>query len=142
MADPGNVVAMDDVRAAARMQVEVVAAERSDLLDAIDRLLRADDELSNLTTALVEKNAPADTLDSGSMDSADSEVPIVRFVNLLIRQAISYKVGERVWMKAREDAQTRLGVNFNMKKFHTYALKIGPMGLDPFAVEMENWDGN
>ena len=57
-------------------------------------------------------------------------------------QAISYKVGERVWMKAREDAQTRLGAYFNMKKFHTYALKIGPMGLDPFAAEMANWDGN
>ena len=128
MADPGNVVAMDDVRAAARMQVEVVAAERSDLLAAIDRLLRADDELSDLTTALVEKNAPADTLDSGSMDSADREVPIVRFVNLLISQAISYKVGERVWMAAREAAKTRLGANFNMKKFHTYALKIWANG--------------
>ena len=57
-------------------------------------------------------------------------------------QAISYKVGERVWMAAREDAKLRLGANFNMKKFHTYALKIGPMGLDPFAVEMKNWDGN
>ncbi len=57
-------------------------------------------------------------------------------------QAISYKVGERVWMKAREDAQARLGASFNMKKFHTYALKIGPMGLDPFAVEMAHWDGN
>ena len=57
-------------------------------------------------------------------------------------QAISYKVGERVWMKAREDAQTRLGANFNMKKFHTFALKIGPMGLDPFAAEMANWDGH
>ncbi len=57
-------------------------------------------------------------------------------------QAISYKVGERVWMKAREDARTRLGSAFNMKKFHTYALKIGPMGLDPFAGEMSTWDGN
>ena len=57
-------------------------------------------------------------------------------------QAISYKVGERVWLAAREDAKLRLGANFNMKKFHTYALKIGPMGLDPFAVEMKNWDGN
>lgn len=57
-------------------------------------------------------------------------------------QAISYKVGERVWMKAREDAKVRLGNKFNMKKFHTYALKIGPMGLDPFAVEMANWDGH
>ena len=57
-------------------------------------------------------------------------------------QAISYKVGERVWMKSREDARHRLGAAFNVKKFHTYALKIGPMGLDTFADEMKNWDGN
>ena len=57
-------------------------------------------------------------------------------------QAISYKVGERVWIAAREDARRRLGSAFNMKRFHTYALKIGPMGLDPFAAEMAAWDGN
>ncbi len=57
-------------------------------------------------------------------------------------QAISYKVGERVWMKAREDAKVRLGAAFSLKKFHTYALKIGPMGLDPFATEIESWNGN
>ncbi len=56
-------------------------------------------------------------------------------------QAISYKVGERVWMKSREDAKIRLGATFDVKKFHTYALKIGPMGLDNFADEMKNWDG-
>jgi uncharacterized protein (DUF885 family) len=57
-------------------------------------------------------------------------------------QAISYKVGEREWMKAREDAKARLGDKFTLKKFHTFALRIGPMGLDPFAEEMKNWDGN
>jgi uncharacterized protein (DUF885 family) len=56
-------------------------------------------------------------------------------------QAISYKVGERVWMTAREDAKARLGARFNMKKFHTFALKIGPMGLDTFADELKEWDG-
>jgi uncharacterized protein (DUF885 family) len=56
-------------------------------------------------------------------------------------QAISYKVGERVWMNAREDAKARLGDKFNMKSFHNYALKLGPMGLDPFAAEMKQWDG-
>jgi uncharacterized protein (DUF885 family) len=56
-------------------------------------------------------------------------------------QAISYKVGERAWMKAREDAKLRLGDQFSLKKFHTFALKIGPMGLDPFAQEMSHWDG-
>jgi uncharacterized protein (DUF885 family) len=56
-------------------------------------------------------------------------------------QAISYKVGERVWMQAREDAKARLGDKFTLKKFHTFALRIGPMGLDPFAEELKNWDG-
>jgi uncharacterized protein (DUF885 family) len=50
-------------------------------------------------------------------------------------------VGERVWMTAREDAKARLGAGFNMKKFHSYALKLGPMGLDPFAAEMKLWAG-
>jgi uncharacterized protein (DUF885 family) len=56
-------------------------------------------------------------------------------------QAISYKVGERAWMKAREDAKVRLGDKFDLKKFHTFALRIGPMGLDPFAEELARWDG-
>jgi uncharacterized protein (DUF885 family) len=57
-------------------------------------------------------------------------------------QAISYKVGERVWMQIREDAKARLGSKFDIKKFHNYALAIGPMGLDPLSREMKAWDGN
>ena len=57
-------------------------------------------------------------------------------------QAISYKVGERFWMEAREDAKKRLGSKFELKKFHSYALNLGPMGLDPFKAEMAAWDGN
>lgn len=57
-------------------------------------------------------------------------------------QAISYKVGERVWMKAREDAKKRIGDRFTLKKFHAFALRLGPMGLDPFEDELSKWDGN
>jgi uncharacterized protein (DUF885 family) len=57
-------------------------------------------------------------------------------------QAISYKVGERVWMNAREDAKKRIGDRFSLKKFHAFALRIGPMGLDPFEEELSKWDGN
>ena len=56
-------------------------------------------------------------------------------------QAISYKVGERYWMEIREDAKQRLGHSFEIKKFHNFALKIGPMGLDPLKREMANWKG-
>jgi uncharacterized protein (DUF885 family) len=56
-------------------------------------------------------------------------------------QAISYKVGEREWIAARENAKKRLGAEFSLKKFHAHALRIGPMGLDTFAAELALWDG-
>jgi uncharacterized protein (DUF885 family) len=57
-------------------------------------------------------------------------------------QAISYKVGERAWLKAREDAKSRLGDAFDLKAFHAHALTLGPLGLDTFAAEMSAWSGD
>ncbi len=88
MVDPGNVVAIDDVRSISRRQVKVVVAERADLLQAIDRYYRADDELTSLSTEL-EAQAPSTDLDRvESSEAKEDDAPIVRFVNLLISQAI------------------------------------------------------
>jgi uncharacterized protein (DUF885 family) len=51
-------------------------------------------------------------------------------------QAISYKVGERVWLDARADAQRRQGEGFDLKSFHTYALDLGSMGLATLRDEL------
>lgn len=51
-------------------------------------------------------------------------------------QAISYKVGEREWLSAREDAKRRQGAAFDLKDFHTRALHIGPMGLAQMKQEL------
>ena len=51
-------------------------------------------------------------------------------------QAISYKVGEREWLDARDDAKRRKGANFDLKEFHTRALNLGPMGLAQMRREM------
>jgi uncharacterized protein (DUF885 family) len=69
-------------------------------------------------------------------DFAASEVE--RYLGLP-GQAISYKVGERYWLRARESARDRLGERFSLKDFHAHALRLGPMGLDPFATEMASW---
>jgi uncharacterized protein (DUF885 family) len=46
-------------------------------------------------------------------------------------QAISYKLGERGWLAAREQAMRRPGPGgFDLKRWHTAALSLGPMGLD------------
>jgi uncharacterized protein (DUF885 family) len=51
-------------------------------------------------------------------------------------QAISYKIGERVWLEARADAQRRHGKAFDLKAFHAYALDLGPLGLDLLRAEL------
>jgi uncharacterized protein (DUF885 family) len=45
-------------------------------------------------------------------------------------QAPSYKVGERIWLAAREDAKARKGASFDLKAFHRDALNLGSVGLD------------
>jgi uncharacterized protein (DUF885 family) len=54
-------------------------------------------------------------------------------------QAISYKVGERVWLESRKAAQDRRGTAFDLKDFHRYALDLGGMGLDQLARELERY---
>jgi uncharacterized protein (DUF885 family) len=51
-------------------------------------------------------------------------------------QAISYKVGERIWLAGRAEAEARLGGAFDLKAFHAYALDLGPMGLDQLGAEL------
>jgi uncharacterized protein (DUF885 family) len=51
-------------------------------------------------------------------------------------QAISYKVGERRWLAAREDAKKRQGAAFDLRRFHTDALGLGPMGLAQLEREL------
>ncbi|WP_018828931.1 DUF885 domain-containing protein [Salinispora pacifica] len=46
-------------------------------------------------------------------------------------QAPSYKVGERIWLQARADAEARKGAEFDLREFHRQALDLGSLGLDP-----------
>jgi len=52
-------------------------------------------------------------------------------------QAISYKLGERGWLAAREQAMRRPGPRgFDLKRWHTAALSLGPIGLDALTGEL------
>ncbi len=51
-------------------------------------------------------------------------------------QAPSYKLGERIWLQARDEARARAGDAFSLKDFHSKALSLGPMGLDPLRAAL------
>jgi uncharacterized protein (DUF885 family) len=51
-------------------------------------------------------------------------------------QAISYKLGERVWLDLRDDAKKKHGAAFDLRKWHAHALDLGNLGLDLLKSEM------
>ncbi|ANF31526.1 type II secretion system protein GspE [Leifsonia xyli] len=109
MADPGNVFAIDDVRAASRLNIAAAVAEEADLRTAIDRYVRADDELSDLTTTLQEDAAPAE--ETALAEASDDDAPIVRFVNLLVSQAIQDHASDIHIEPAEHDVRVRYRID-------------------------------
>jgi uncharacterized protein (DUF885 family) len=51
-------------------------------------------------------------------------------------QAPSYKLGERIWLQARQEAQARKGADFDLREFHSQALALGSLGLDPLRESL------
>jgi len=81
-------------------------------------------------------------LDQRALQTHEMSVSEVERYLGMPAQAISYKVGERTWMRAREEARARLGREFSLKRFHAYALALGPLGLDALEDELRRWNGD
>lgn len=90
MADPGDVVAVDDVRASTGLEVHVLVATHEDVTAAIERYCRADAALDDLTTEISADVEPEESTGPVSVEDA----PIVRYVNLLITQAITDRASD------------------------------------------------
>ncbi|MBW4042867.1 MAG: Flp pilus assembly complex ATPase component TadA, partial [Acidobacteria bacterium] len=90
MADPNDILALDDVSAATRMRIRPVLVDAKDLATTIDRYHRADDELSDLQHELFDQGARGEE----TAVVEDDDAPIVRFVNLLISQAIQDRASD------------------------------------------------
>jgi uncharacterized protein (DUF885 family) len=54
-------------------------------------------------------------------------------------QAISYKLGERVWLDLRDDAKKKYGASFDLRKWHAHALDLGNLGLDLLKSELSRF---
>lgn len=54
-------------------------------------------------------------------------------------QAISYKLGERVWLDLRDEAKRRHGSRFDLREWHAFGLDLGNLGLDLLKQEMERF---
>jgi uncharacterized protein (DUF885 family) len=71
----------------------------------------------------------------GALTPAEAEHEVLRYLSWP-SQAPCYKLGERAWLTARDQAKTRAGSAWNRKDWHTKALGRGAMGLDRLVVDL------
>lgn len=90
MSDPANVFALDDIRSITGVEVKPVVATKSDVTHAINRYHRADSDLDDLSMVLDQE----DDTELENLKEVVEDAPIVKFVNLLITQAINDRASD------------------------------------------------
>ncbi len=109
VADPANVLAVDDLRSAARAPVRLVVATPSALEAAINRNHRLDSDVHDMTAQAVD-----DSDDEGEIDGlteVTDDAPIVKLANLLIRQAVQDRASDIHIEPTERDVRVRYRVD-------------------------------
>ncbi len=83
MADPLDIEAIDDVELRTGMRVTPVVASRSQIVYAIDKYVASADAFHDVVQTTLDE-----TVDAEEAATAAEDVPIVRLVNQLIREAV------------------------------------------------------
>ncbi len=105
--DPGDVVAIDDVRAATGMLVRPVVVARSEARKIIDRLRREENDLGDVAASL----QPEQDSEMAAVTSAGEDAPVVRYVNSLIEQAIQNRASDLHLEPGEHDMRVRYRID-------------------------------
>ena len=108
MADPANVFAIDDIRSLTGMDVKPVVATRADIAAAIDRYYRADSDLDDISAVL---DAQEEEDELSKVKEIVEDAPIVKYVNLLITQAIQDRASDIHLEPTEHDLRVRFRID-------------------------------
>jgi type IV pilus assembly protein PilB len=105
--DPGDVVALDDVRAATGLVVRPVVVARTELRKIIERLRREENNLGDVAEALRAEQVAA----APDLTLASEDAPIVRYVNSLLEQAIQNRASDLHLEPTENDMRVRYRID-------------------------------
>jgi len=108
VADPQNILVLDELRLATRHAVDVHVAAREDILEVLKRLVRASEAVG--TQARIEAELGESEVDDLEVDDGISDAPLVRLVNSVLFQAAEDGASD-VHFEPQEDA---LAVRFRI----------------------------
>lgn len=107
--DPSNVFAIDDIRALTGAELHTVVAPPAQVRAAIDRMHRLDQEVEGVAQEAVDEIDAADDL--AAVREVVEDAPIVKFVNLLITQAVQDRASDIHVEPAEGDLRIRFRID-------------------------------
>ncbi len=109
MADPTNVLAIDDIRTITRAEVRPLVSTRAAIADAISRQHRLDGDVEDVAALALDDTEEEEDL--GALRSVTEDAPIVKLANLLIRQAIQDRASDIHIEPTERDVRVRYRVD-------------------------------
>lgn len=109
MADPGNIVAVDDIRTMTGREIKVVVATRSGIMAALDRYQRLDGEAADISAQAAREFETEDDL--ASVREVVEDAPIVKLVNLMITQGVAERASDIHVEPGEHDVRVRYRID-------------------------------
>lgn len=91
MADPSNVLAIDDLRAVTGMPIEPRVAAAEDIEAAIRRQSNFEESVSDLAELAADET---DDEETSALESAAEEAPVIKLMNTIISRAVSDRASD------------------------------------------------
>ncbi|MFC1926093.1 GspE/PulE family protein [Chloroflexota bacterium] len=127
--DPGDVQTIEDLSALTRKRVEPVIGIPSDIQEAIDRNYRAGTEISKHLSQLPNRKGTEGTSESRISADTIAQAPVVRAIDLLIRQAVRDRASD-IHIEPQED---KLRVRNRIDGILQEALSL-PLSVHPALI--------
>ncbi|MBZ5740025.1 GspE/PulE family protein [Nocardioides mangrovi] len=102
-----DLVLKDDIARLSGRRIRFMLATRSEIEQRINQVYRAEGELADLTSDLVVDDSP----DLDALTEVAADQPVVRFVNLLISQAISDRASDIHVEPTERDVRVRYRID-------------------------------
>jgi len=129
MADPLNIFATDDIALMTRSKIECVMSTEKDILEAIDRLYAGETESMREIAQSVEAADDVqvvkgeDDLDTAFSAAKSDEAPIVKIVDLLLREALKRRASDIHIEPAEKNVRVRYRIDGDLEEILTIPKK-------------------
>ncbi|CAN5635824.1 GspE/PulE family protein [soil metagenome] len=107
VADPGDVLALDDIRAATGLTVRPVVTSKDDLTRLLDRYTRESTDLDEAAAQAVSETSTS----ANETLSTNEDAPVVRFVSSLLERAISSRASDIHLEPSEHNLRIRLRID-------------------------------